>query len=210
MSKVSKEQEKDGKNSAIDKALTNYARDLIKNPLGVPNYDKTRFQPKVNECKDHLERYLLDDESLAQNLAILPGQGERSPHFPPTTELLSSVAVAKEKPVPLLARVVTANVPILRLKENPAVERWVKDGRSLHKGRAPASSATNHFRRIDNSHLAGHFSADYEGLMAELKALVGKHSGRRNEEINSDLLQRRLLYSTYRNDSQSKRHDSMS
>src|SRR6266571_1133546 len=120
--------------SSIEKALTNYARDLIKNPLAVPSYDKTRFEPKVIECKTNAESYLLDDAKLPQCLSIFRST-ETKPALLTKIVSLSSVTESKEKAMALLARVVTANVPIPRLKEAPAVESWVKEGRALHEGK---------------------------------------------------------------------------
>ncbi|MGO8733376.1 MAG: AAA family ATPase [Terriglobia bacterium] len=184
-SKVSKEQEKDGKSSAIDKALTNYARDLIKNPLAVPNYDKSRFQPKVIECKDDLDRHLLDDESLAQCRAVYQAN-EKKPALSPKTALLSSVAAAREKAVPLLARVVTANAPIPRLTENPAVESWVNDGRPLHMGQNACQFCGQPLPSDLLAHLSGHFSADYETLMTELRALIAMIQSAQEEQFSLD------------------------
>jgi wobble nucleotide-excising tRNase len=53
----------------------------------------------------------------------------------PKVVSLPSVVSLKEKTATLLARVVTANNPIPRLKENSAVESWVNEGRPLHAGK---------------------------------------------------------------------------
>jgi len=184
-SKVSKEQEKDGKSSAIDKALTNYARDLIKNPLAVPNYDKSRFLPKVNECKDAPDSYLLEDETLAQCRSVYQAK-EKKPALSAKVVLLSSVARAKERAAVLLAKVVTANAPIPRLKENPAVESWVNDGRPLHVGQDSCQFCGQPLPPDLLTHLTGHFSADYENLMTELSTLVGTIQSAQAEQITLD------------------------
>lgn len=54
----------------VEKALTNYARDFIKNPLAEVNYNKSRFEPKVMECKANPEQHLLDVAMLAEYLAV--------------------------------------------------------------------------------------------------------------------------------------------
>jgi wobble nucleotide-excising tRNase len=184
-SKVSKEHQKDGKSSAIDKALTNYARDLIKNPLEVLNYDKSRFQPKVIECKDDLDSYLMDDESLAQCRAVYLAK-EKKPALSAKTALLSSVARAKDRAAALLATIVTANAPIARLKENPAVETWVNDGRPLHVGQDACQFCGQPLPSDLLAHLSGHFSAEYETLMTELSALIATIQSAQEEQISLD------------------------
>lgn len=171
--------------SSIEKALTNYARDLIKNPLAVPNYDKTRFEPKVNECKTSAESHLLDDAKLAQCLSIFRST-ETKPALSTKIVSLSSVTESKEKATALLARVVTANVPIPRLKEAPAVESWVKEGRTLHEGKDTCQFCGQALPRDLMTHLAEHFSADYDNLMTELSALTNTVSAAQGEEIPLD------------------------
>jgi wobble nucleotide-excising tRNase len=183
--KASKEQEKDSKALAIDKALTNYARDLIKNPLAVPNYDKSRFQPKVLECKEDTDNYLLNDEPLAQCRSVYQAM-EKKPALSAKVVSLTSVASMKERAATLLARVATATAPIPRLKENPAVETWVNDGRALHMGHNACLFCGQPLPADLLAHLSGHFSAEYDRLMTELSALIETIRSAQLEQISLD------------------------
>jgi wobble nucleotide-excising tRNase len=185
LSRESNERKREDKNSAIEKALTNYARDLIKIPLAVPNYDKTRFEPRVIECKHAPDSYLLDEKTLAQCLSVYRAT-EKKPALSAKVVSLSAVARAKERATALFARVVTANNPIPRLKENPAVESWVKEGRPLHVGKTTCQFCGQPLPPDLLTHLTGHFSADYENLMAELNALVGTLQSSPEEQITLD------------------------
>ncbi len=124
---------KNDKETAIEKALTRYARDSIKNPLARPSYDKRDFQQKVKTCMDDTDSHLLDDKSLSHSHSVYSSTDKKLAISPKEVSF-TSVAQLKKKTTSLLARVVTANNPIPRLTDNPAVESWVKEGRPLHDG----------------------------------------------------------------------------
>lgn len=176
---------KNEKATAIENALTSCARDSIKNPLAKPGYNKRDFEPKVIACKNDPDSHLLDDESFAQCLSVFQST-DKKPALSAKVSAHSSVAEAKEKTASLLARVVTANSPIPGLKENPAVESWVKEGRPLHDGKDTCQFCGQQLPPDLLTHLAGHFSADYENLMAELKALIETLQADQDEEITLD------------------------
>lgn len=176
---------REDKQSAIEKALRDYARDFIKNPLAVPNYDKTRFEPKVIECKIDPEKHLLGDDALAECLAVYRSN-DKKPALSTKVASLSSVADLTKKVASILARVVTSNNPIPRLKDNPAVERWVKEGRPLHNGKDTCQFCGQPLPADLMAHLAGHFSADYENLMSELKSLANSIQVAQKEEVTLD------------------------
>jgi wobble nucleotide-excising tRNase len=169
----------------IERALTNYARDFIKNALSVPNYDKTRFEPKVNKCKTNPEYYLLDENTLSQNLSTFRST-EKKPSLPAKEVSLSSIAEAKKKTADLIARIITANISIQRLKENPAVESWVKDGRQLHEGKDTCQFCGQPLPLDLMSRLTDHFSADYDNLISELEAWLKEIQAKQKEGITFD------------------------
>lgn len=176
---------KSSKADDIEKGLTKYARDSIKNPLAEVNYDKRRFEPKVIECKAAPEQHLLDDDALAECLAVYRSTDKKAALSAKVLSL-SSVAELKEKTASLLARVVTANNPIPRLKESSAVESWVNEGRPLHTGKDACQFCGQPLPEDLMTHLTGHFSADYENLMAELSVLAKAIEAAQEEEIALD------------------------
>ena len=176
---------RDDRQSAIEKALRDYARDFIKNPLSVPNYDKTRFEPKVNECKIAPEKHLLGDDALAECFAVYRST-DKKPTLSTKVLALSPVAELTEKAASILARVVSSNNQIPRLKENPAVEKWVKDGRPLQEGKDACQFCGQPLPADLMAHLAGHFSADYDDLISELKSLANSIQAAQKEAITLD------------------------
>lgn len=171
--KRANETKRDTTRSSIDSELTRYARDLIKNPLSVPNYDRTRFEPKVIARKAAPDDFLLDDTELNRCLSVYRST-DKKPTLTPVLASLSSVEELRRKAESLLGRTVTGNRPIARLKENPEVEKWVKEGQPLHIGKDTCQFCGQPLPLGLLEHLAGHFSVEYDSLMAELGTLERK------------------------------------
>lgn len=171
LSKDSNNDKMTEKAAAIERALTSYARDSIKNPLARPNYNKTDFEPKVVARKDDADRHLLDEECFARHFSVYQST-DKKPALSPKAFSLTSVTQLKEGIASLLARIVTANNPISRLKDDPTVESWVNEGRPLHEGKDICQFCGQQLPQDLMTHLAGHFSADYENLMAELNSMT--------------------------------------
>lgn len=168
--KQANEAKRNGVKSSIDSELTHYARDLIKNPLSVPNYDKTRFEPKINACRTAPNDFLLNEMELDKCLSVYRST-DRKPALTPVSVSLSSVEELRKRVELLLGRTVTGNKPIARLKEEPEVEKWVKLGQPLHTGKDICQFCGQALPQDLLGHLAGHFSAEYDELMSELDAL---------------------------------------
>jgi wobble nucleotide-excising tRNase len=176
---------KSGKADDIEKALTRYARDFIKNPLAEVNYDKRRFEPYVIRCKAKPDEHFLDDSAVSECLAVY-GSKDKKPALVPKTVSLTSFAELKNKTTSLVARTVTASRPIQRLKDDASVESWVSRGRPLHDGKAACQFCGQPLPPDLLAHLARHFSADYEQLMAELGSLEKALKAAREERIPPD------------------------
>jgi len=185
LSMESNMQKKSGKADEIEKALTRYARDFIKTPLAEVNYNKSRFEPHVLKCKANPDEHLLDDGAVSECLSVY-GSKDKKPALVLKTISLTPFADLKEKTTLLLARTVTASESIQRLKDNPVVESWVSEGRPLHDGKASCQFCGQALPSDLLTHLAGHFSADYENVMAELGRLVKAIDAAREEEIPLD------------------------
>jgi wobble nucleotide-excising tRNase len=182
---VSNLQKKKAKAEDIEKALTRYARDCIKNPLAHVNYDKRKFEPRVVECKEKVDEYLLDSESVEKYLAVCSAK-EIKQSLVQKVCRLTSCSELVEKTALLLARTVTASNPIQRLKEDPQVERWVSDGRQMHEYKTVCQFCGNILSADLFDQLAGHFSADYKNLMEDLNDLAGTIQAAMKERITLD------------------------
>lgn len=173
---------KSDKADDIEKALTRYARDFIKTPLAEVNYDKRRFEPHVAHCKAKPGEHLLDDSAVAECLTVYRSK-DKKPALSPKTLSLSSLVTLREKAASMLERTVTANNPLPRLKDAPEIESWVNSGRSLHEGKNTCQFCGQVLPPDLLTQLAEHFSADYDNLMAQLRALVSEIEAARKEDI---------------------------
>jgi wobble nucleotide-excising tRNase len=182
LSMESNKRKKSGKADDIEKGLSKYARDFIKNPLAEVNYDKRRFEPRVIQCNTTPEKHLLGDAALTECLAVYRSSDKKAP-LSAKVQHLYSVVELKEKTASLLARIVTANNPIPRLKESPVVEAWVNEGRPLHAGKDTCQFCGQLLPEDLMTHLTGHFSADYENMMVELSELVKVIEAAQEEKI---------------------------
>jgi wobble nucleotide-excising tRNase len=179
---ASNKQKTRDKEGEIDKALTRYARDFIKIQLGEVNYDKRRFEPVVIACQATFGEHLLGDAAIAACLFVYRS-AEKKPLLAPKANSLSSFAMLTVKVTSLLGRIVTVNNPIPRLENDPVIESWVNQGRSLHKGKDTCQFCGQLLPSDLMAHLSGHFSADYEDLMAELDRIAKAIEAARSEQI---------------------------
>lgn len=160
----------DSTSNAIETALTAYARDHIKNGLSVPMYDKTRFQRAVDACCSSPETYILSDTEYSEQKSIFEAKSKKQV-LPRRQFALTSVTVLNSDLAPLLENIVSGNKPIMRLKENPKIQAWVRDGRPLHDGKTTCQFCDQPLPRNLLREIADHFSAEYEGLMSALDDL---------------------------------------
>jgi len=165
--KVVAETERSDITRALSKGLSSSARDLIKNPLGVPNYDKTKFEPLVMECSTDPARYLLHDDALDESLVVYHSADKRPSLV--TKELrLTPIADLVATATELLKRVVSGGKSLKRLEGEPTIERWVSDGRPLHADKDTCQYCGRPLPSELTEELRLHFSKDYDDLLARL------------------------------------------
>lgn len=171
------------KAQAMEAAFTDAASNCIKNPLLVPNYDKRRFEPKVKACMDAPERHVLSGRELAEHMSVYQSKEKRAV-IEEIAALPTAVTVWSVPTSAVLARVVTANKPISRLQQDPALEQWVKNGRALHEGKARCQFCEQPIPAHLLTDLAGHFSAEYDHLMQQIEVLLAQLKQASREQID--------------------------
>lgn len=166
----------------IENGLTSYARDFIKNPLNVPSYDKTKFQSKVELCKDRSTDFVLDEADLVSCTASY-NSNEKKPLLSTKSLAFTSLAEIRDEVTSLLERVVTESNPISRLKDDPLLEKWVNEGRLLHEEKTTCQFCTQPITADFLNALAGHFSAEYDNLMSSIASLIEKLQQAKDENL---------------------------
>lgn len=155
---------------ALDKAMTDYARDHIKNSLSKPNYDKRSFEPKVKQVQANPAEHLATDETLASFISIY-----RSANKKPLIDTVSAPSGLDDlvqRATTLLGKVVSASKPITRLQSDTKLEAWVNQGRTLHEQKNTCQFCESPLPKDLLDDLSEHFSAEYDQLMQDLKTLI--------------------------------------
>lgn len=165
---VTNKAEKKALGDALDAALTSKARD-IKNDLNRPSYDRTKFEPRVEERKADFAAFLLTDSEIQKNIDTYRSVDKKDSLAKVASDSLTSFVALKTSVTTLLARTVTANSPVARLTADSKVERWVNEGRTLHGGKTDCQFCGNPLPSNLLATLEAHFSADYTDLMNELQ-----------------------------------------
>jgi wobble nucleotide-excising tRNase len=157
---------------ALDKALITVARDNIKNPLKRLNYDKAKLVLKVDACRTNPAEGILPELEYSRVLEIYNSTDKKAsiPSLSPFA-LMPILALASRVADVSLRSV--KSVTIKAVAENPELEQWVNQGRSLHEGRTQCQFCQGPLSANLLSQLADHFSTDYDKLMADLAELEG-------------------------------------
>lgn len=163
-----KKKEKEIKEN-IEKALTKRASN-IKNDFSEPNYNRNSFEPIVKKCQDEPECDLLSGEDY-EKFSNIYRSNDKKPEISYIKTVLSPIAQLQKEAALLLARTISSDKSIPRLKENASIEAWVKQGRDLHAGKEECQFCGATLPNDFMESLTKHFSEDYDRLMKDLKRL---------------------------------------
>lgn len=166
LEKLQKQEEK--KKELSDKiywALSTKASE-IKNTLTLTTFDKRHFEPKVAAIAKDKTTNLLSPTEVQKLIETYKSTEKKSELQPLIVKILNIPSIHKEVNE-LLSVIVTAKV-IERLKTNPTLNEWVKQGKDLHKDKKQCEFCGNDLPvdLIDN--LNKHFSKDYDELINNL------------------------------------------
>lgn len=166
LEKLQKQEEK--KKELSDKiywALSNKASE-IKNTLTLTTFDKRHFEPKVSAVAKDKTTSLLSSTEVQKLIETYKSTEKKSELQPLIVKIPNIPSIHKEVNE-LLSVIVTAKV-IERLKTNPTLNEWVKQGKDLHKDKEQCEFCGNDLPvdLIDN--LNKHFSKDYDELINNL------------------------------------------
>ena len=173
------------KREALDAALTARARD-IKNDLNRPNYDRLKFEPRVEERKDDFAANLLSANDLQRHIGVYRSDDKKDTLSAKTTDSLSSITALKAATASLLSKTVTANTPIDRLSNDAEVEQWVRRGRVLHEGKDDCQFCGQILPAGLLTAMDAHFSAEYNVLMQQLATQLTALNNARDEKLALD------------------------
>jgi len=156
--------------NGLETAFTQKARD-IKNTLSIPSYDKDKFKPSVETIKDDSAKHLLNDTEYNKHFTAYKNTEQRSDVILSALPTLNFSDLQK-KTKEIVERKITAQKIIEELKNNENLNKWVNEGRGLHKGKNKCTFCGNDlpsdlFQKLDQ-----HFSTEYEQLEKDLQSLL--------------------------------------
>jgi wobble nucleotide-excising tRNase len=151
--------------------LTNEARDITKTLSLGRNYEKPQFKQDVDSIKNDFAKYILSDDDYGKYLTIYKSTEQKDDIILNTLPALNFSDLQK-KTKEIVERKITAQKIIEELKNNENLNKWVNEGRGLHKGKNKCFFCGNNlpadlFQKLDQ-----HFSTEYEQLEKDLQSLL--------------------------------------
>lgn len=178
--------------------LTGLGREIA-NILFDKSYNKTKAENKINTIGvDNFSDKVLSDEDKKKYEAISKSEAgktqttllEYSFSFTFDDEIIDNFPKIFEKTEALLGKEVVSET-LERLKKDPALNSWVKQGFDLHKTKEEKEKCLFCQKPLENNFLAilsKHFSKDYEDLQSAIT------------KLKSDILKIKLLEIVTKND----------
>ena len=183
------------KEEKIETALTDKARD-IKNTLSIPDYDKTKFKPIVEEIASAPDTTLLSDEQKQDYLKNYRSTAKEEKIQAITLSIPDMPALCGQTQALLKRTPATARI-IERLRKEPTIEKWVREGKELHKDKSHCEFCGGKLPDDLLDKLNAYFSADYENLLNEIEQFV---TNLENKKGSLDLPDKARFYSELQNE----------
>ncbi len=175
--------EKERVERALENSLTDRASE-IRDILGITNpkeFDKNKLGDKIKTIKDFYQTHILSTDEKEKRLNIYRSKKAEKIVFE-TPQLKLSTFIEDVKNI--LNRKVTAQQVIEKLKENPRLSDWVKEGIDLHENEKVCQFCGNPLPPDLFEKLKKHFSHKFDNLLEQIRKKEEEISGH-IEEIKS-------------------------
>jgi wobble nucleotide-excising tRNase len=154
-------------------ALSNKARD-IKSNLVLTTFDKRHFEPEVLAAAAVTTSIpLLSDEEKSKLTGTYKSTDKKN-SIANISISIPQIPNIHKSASNLLATTVKAKI-IERLKNDEALNAWVKTGKDLHQGKTVCEFCSNELPSYLLENLSNHFSKDYDELLANLQVEIQKN-----------------------------------
>lgn len=153
----------------LDNSLTEKASE-IRNILGVTNpkeFDKNKLDEKINLIQNSYPNYILTNNEKEKILDVYRSKKAGDITFEAPRLRLSTYISEVES---ILSQKVTAQQIIEKLKINPQLSNWVREGIELHQSEKVCQFCGNSLPADLFERLKKHFSQEFDNLMQQINS----------------------------------------
>ncbi|HPO90845.1 MAG TPA: AAA family ATPase [Victivallales bacterium] len=165
------EKENNRLNNELVNALQNKASEIRK-ILGIINpreFDRNNLEEKINNIKNNYKANILNDIELGTKLKIYRNQKEYEKINEINIDLKLSELTERTKEI--LSKKINAQQIIQKLKDNPSLNNWVRQGIDLHKNENTCQFCGNPLPDDLFEKLNKHFSKEFDDLIGDINNL---------------------------------------
>jgi len=194
-----RESEKNGKERDLQNKLTNKASE-IRNILSITNpreFDRNKLEEAINSIKDNFQEQVLGNEEVQTNQSIINSQKldyvSLSNINLKLIEFLDDIKTILEKKV-------SSQKIIEKLKQNPTLSQWVRQGIDLHKEETTCQFCGNTLTSERIEELNKHFSEEFDDLITTIKQKENEINNYLTEIDRYSLPDKARFYSEFQNE----------
>lgn len=178
--KNDKENDKTNKETQIEKLLTDKASE-IRNILGITNdreFDKSKLKSKIEIILPNYLTFLLLEDEKNKKLDFHRSKKKEKVEFTlPELKLTGLISKVSK----ILSQRITPKQIIEKLKDNPKLNNWVREGIDLHKNEKECQFCGNSLPDDLFERLEKHFSQEYDIFIKNIKNLEDEMTSHINE-----------------------------
>jgi wobble nucleotide-excising tRNase len=175
------EKDRQQKDKELEEKLSSKATEIRRNLLitNPKEFDKNRLKEKIEEIKDNYQEKILPKNDFENLCTFISRKKLDKINTPELPELKLNNFIQDVSNI--LNKIVTAQQIIEKLKDNPRLSQWIKDGIALHKEEETCQFCGNPLTKERLEELNKHFSKEFDNLMETIK----QKENELNEHIDS-------------------------
>lgn len=190
--KEAKIKEKEKKENEIERSLTNKAREIDRIK---PPYDKRKLRKVLEEIKENAEKFCLSETEVKNLLRTLRTE-KREEVYQLTLNTISTNLISEI--THSLNKTVVSEI-IERLKADPKLNNWVKEGLEIHKGKDKCEFCGNLLPEGLLEKYEKHFSKEYTEFLKELNTLKAEVEEYKRQTESFQLPDEKRFYPEFEN-----------
>ena len=194
--KEAKIKEKEKIENELERSLTEKAREIDRIK---PPYDKRKFKKNLEKIKNDFEKFCLSEFEVKNLLRSLRTE-EKEKISKLTLDVIPDSLI--DEIFRILNKTVVSEI-IERLKENPKLNNWIKEGLEIHHGKDKCEFCGSPLPEHLLERYERHFSREYTEFLEELNTLKEKIEKYKKQTDSLQLPDEKRFYpefeSSYRN-----------